>query len=312
MAMTKDELLKRIEKKEKDIEKINKRITKWGKGLRQQDINIVEPFGEIDCVYGTPKYKEQYGIYSNYKEEEKHNIPESDDWNKGPNFYELYSAYRDLGDNKLTLKKYQDALSKIDNFENMEKIKPLWDFLTEWEEKCFDWYLKNAEKYFELKKNYDTAWLENKEKYMEWYPKYRNWESEDRNAKNHFNEDYYASINNLTVDLVNLKYETVYDDPNHKYEWDDHKRVLSSYTVDKEKLAKVLADEKVRKYEDLVNRITSVVGVIQDAKGLHIGDKNGEINGYVIGDQGKASVETISASGPVQCFHYRVLVHKLH
>jgi len=46
--MDKNELLRRIEKKEKDIEKINKRITKWSKGLRPEDIAVCEPFG--NCV----------------------------------------------------------------------------------------------------------------------------------------------------------------------------------------------------------------------------------------------------------------------
>lgn len=313
MAMTKDELLKRIEKKEKDIEKINKRIAKWSNGLRPQDIAVVEPFGEIDYVYGAPKYKQQYDLYSKYKETEKGNIPKSDDWNKGPNFYELYSAYRDLGDNKVTLKKYQDALAKIDNFNNMEKIKPLWDFLTEWENKAFNWYLVNAEKYFNLKKAYEKNWEENMQKYYDrftWSRKDGTPYTDKYRAEREFREVYYREINQLTISLVEFDYEHIYKDPNNR--WSDYETVLSSYTVDKEKLAKVLADEKVRKYEDLVHRITDVVGVIQDAKGLSIGDKSGEINGYVIGDQGKATVETISAGGyNIQCFHYRILVHKI-
>ncbi len=309
MAMSKEELLKRIEKKEKDIEKINKRIAKWSKGLRSEDIEIVKPFGEIDCIYGTPKSSKQYEIYKQYKTRD--DIPKSDDWNKGPDFSELYNAYRDLGENKATLKKYQDSLAKIDNFNNIEKIGPLWDFLTEWENKVFNWYLVNAERYFNLKKNYSTEWEKEKPHYIEMYPS-RSGYNNDYRAEQAFKKDYYASINQLTQDLVTFKYEKVYDDPNHKYEWDDYKRVLSSYTVDKEKLAKVLADEKIRKYEDLVNRITSIVGTIQDAKGLSIGNQNGEINGFVIGDKGKANVETISAGGyNIQCFHYRVLVHKI-
>lgn len=305
MSMSKEELQARIEKKEKDIEKINKRIAKWSNGLREQDIEIVKPFGEIDYIYGTPKYQQQVKIYKNYKENTK-DIPESDDWNKGPNFYELYSAYRDLGENKNTLNKYIEAIKKIDNFNNMEKIGPIWDFLTDWENKAYNWYLANAEKYFELKKNYKKAWEENKEKYLDRYSLTSNsgYRNAEYYAKKAFNEDYYSNINSLTVDLTHLKgeYENGYGS----------EYIYTSYTVDKEKLTKILADEKVRKYDDLVNRITKVTGVITDASGLYIGDKNGEINGVVIGEDGKAKVETISAGGyAVQCFHYRVLVHKI-
>ena len=70
--------------------------------------------------------------------------------------------------------------------------------------------------------------------------------------------------------------------------------------------------EKLAKYEDLCNRISAVVGEIKDASNLSIGNKNGEINGTVTGSKGNAKVETISAGGyAVQCFHYRVLVHKI-
>ncbi len=41
-------------------------------------------------------------------------------------------------------------------------------------------------------------------------------------------------------------------------------------------------------------------------------EKDGELNGYISGTRGKASVHTIGAGGyNVQCFHFRVLVKKL-
>ena len=91
--------------------------------------------------------------------------------------------------------------------------------------------------------------------------------------------------------------------------------------VNEKKLDKVIEDEKVRKYEDLCNRISAVVGEITDVDGLYIGAQNGELNGIVIGTEGKARVETIGAGGyntdvivnvkHGQVFHYRVLVHKI-
>ena len=81
--------------------------------------------------------------------------------------------------------------------------------------------------------------------------------------------------------------------------------------IDTEKLTKIIEDEKTLKYKDFVARITKEVGEITDVSALSIGGKQGEINGIVIGKNGKARVETIMAGGyNIQCLHYRVLVKK--
>lgn len=97
-------------------------------------------------------------------------------------------------------------------------------------------------------------------------------------------------------------------------------RVLVKYSADvralyehrgldfEARLNKVLSDEVIRKRVDLFRRCSAEVGVITDATGLRIGqDLN--LNGVVVGENGKASVRTIGAGGyNIQCFHYRVLV----
>jgi len=74
------------------------------------------------------------------------------------------------------------------------------------------------------------------------------------------------------------------------------------------KLEVLLTGEVKARREDLFARCSAVAGVILDASGLHIGN-NGSINGVVIGENGKARVETIMAGGyNIQILHYRVLV----
>lgn len=78
-----------------------------------------------------------------------------------------------------------------------------------------------------------------------------------------------------------------------------------------EKLNKELDSEVIAKRVDLYHRCSAVVGVITDASGLRTGS-NGSINGIVIGENGKAKVETIMAGGyAIQCLHYRVLVNPI-
>ena len=64
------------------------------------------------------------------------------------------------------------------------------------------------------------------------------------------------------------------------------------------------------KYDHLIEQVEEITGEITDARQLEIGDK-GEINGYIIGKSGKASVQTIGAGGyNIQRFHFRTLVHE--
>jgi len=73
------------------------------------------------------------------------------------------------------------------------------------------------------------------------------------------------------------------------------------------RLGLILDREVATKRKVFLKRITDLVGTITDISFLTIGC-NGEINGYVIGDRGRANVRTIMAGGPVQRLHYRVLV----
>lgn len=76
--------------------------------------------------------------------------------------------------------------------------------------------------------------------------------------------------------------------------------------INMEKLEKDYTYEATRKYNKFIEDTEFYVGEITDTSDLTIGDK-GDINGFVVGTKGKARVETISACGEVQRFHYRTL-----
>ena len=80
-----------------------------------------------------------------------------------------------------------------------------------------------------------------------------------------------------------------------------------------------LPDEKIRANNerdgknlilDLLKRVTKVTGSVVDWSGLHLtrGNVGAVLNGVVIGEEGKARVESIYAEGPVQRLHIRTLV----
>ena len=76
-------------------------------------------------------------------------------------------------------------------------------------------------------------------------------------------------------------------------------------------LEKAMEEEKRAKLIDLIGRIMGTVGTITDAAALHIGPE-GDINGHIVGTEGKAKIQTIGAGGyNIQCFHFRTLIHEM-
>lgn len=281
--MTKEELLKRIEKKQADIAKIEKRIAKWTTGMNEEAKKIV---ADCELIYDDPKLKSLITIFREYKQQHA-NDPTvyNSDWNKGPQIDEAYSAYRDLAENKETLNKYIKSLNELDNFNNMEKIKPIWDFLQNWRQTAYEYFIKNAEEYYQLKLNEENA----REKYFEENPLPADvsWREEYRKEQL-WRQAYYDNIHSLTKNLY-----------------------LRQGKLDIPALNKKLDAEVRAKYDNLVAKVTKITGKITDASNLRIGH-SGDINGIIIGENGKARIETIYAGGyNIQCLHFRCLVHEV-
>lgn len=94
--------------------------------------------------------------------------------------------------------------------------------------------------------------------------------------------------------------------------WDFVYNYLDMYNkeIDMERLERDYKYEADRKYNKFIEDCEYYVGEITDISGLTIGMK-GDLNGFVIGTKGKAEVETISACGEIQRFHYRTLFKKV-
>lgn len=303
--MTREEILKRIEKKQSDIKKIEKRIEKWTTGMSEEAKKIAS---DCELVYDDPKFKEAYNKYNEYSKEHENDptcIRQDYKFNLGPNIKEAYSAYRDLAEAKSTLDKYQAQLKKIDDFNSNEKIQIIWDFLQNWKKEAYNFYVENAHLYIKLQKEENEKWEEYKrtnKQYLEFIDDYkkRNPDSKyinDIAFERKFEKDYYAPILSLSKDIVTS---------------------FSREIIDTDKLNKILDKDVVNKYNDFINRITEKAGKIIDVSRLKIAG-NGIINGIVKGEKNNVRVETILAGGTNtnvivnvkhgQILHYRVLVN---
>jgi hypothetical protein len=261
-----EELLIKIEKKEEQIKKIEKKIAKY-EAKKTSEKEFIKEYGWLTHFEENKDYyKEQF-------------IKDCD--------YEIRYAEQDLRNNQNTLENYKSQLEKIINFEKEDKIQVLVDFLNEWKENAYNWYIENSKRLVELRKNYESELETYLDSYINRYGDFNSWSHKYRTEKQ-FEKDYYSSINQFTFEIT-------------------------SYIgrVDTSKLKKALEEEATRKYKDLVKRITEKSGEIVDISKLKIA-ANGDLNGVVIGKKNKVEVETISAGGyNIQCFHYRVLVKVL-
>lgn len=289
MIMTKEELQIRIDKKNKDIEKIEKRIAKWTANMNDDAQQLVQ---KCEITTDDPNYKTNLMSARTYLRANSSDatVLNQNDFNKGPNMDEAIRAYRDLADSKATLKKYQDQLSKLDEFNKSEKIEVIWSFLTNWRKEAYDFYVENVKLYGELKKDYDTKLAEfmdrseNKD-FVAHAPTNRK-ATFEMHLKNQFKDHYYRRIERLTMDIST-----------GRGTWDD------------QKLNKILDKDVQNKYNKFISQIEDKAGNIIDVTALHIGPK-GDINGYVVGDKNRVHVETITAGGyNVQILHYRTLVN---
>ena len=271
--MTKEELQKRIEKKQKDIEKIEKRITKWATKKDSEK--------EFEKEYGW------LNTFESRKDEFKK------DWIENCE-REIRSANRDLAEANETLKKYQDQVTKIDEFNDSEKIEVIWNFLQEWRKEAYQFYVNNVKLYSELY-NKEEEEYEKYKKSDEYQNMVKLFTNRDGYVSNYrirskWEEKYFAPITSLAMDITTNRASGKFND---------------------EKLNRILDKDVEYKYNDFVNRIKEKAGEIQDVSGLKIAN-NGIINGVVVGDKHTVKVETILAGGyNIQILHYRVLVHAI-
>lgn len=281
-----NQLQDRIVKKEEQIKKIEKRITKWSKELDEKSIQLVKdtldrPYDEVRGLFYPQDPRGYVRIYDP--------------------MYELRAAYRDLNDANVTLNKYKNALNIADEKARAPKIQVIVDFLNNWKTQVSDYIHENtkiADKYYQIE-----------------------------NERCDFHNNRYMFLKTMTEEEYRQKSKELqmkskeYKDAIHPITAQVYKGYYENRYVDEEELDKILSKDAENKYWNLIEQVTKVTGEIEDISNLRIG-LDGNLNGLVIGKDGKANIQTIGAGGynqdiildsgrHGQCYHYRVLVHKV-
>jgi len=280
--MDKQTLLDRISKKEQQIEKLNRKIKKWENQCTDEEISIADSFRENYSKFAA--YCRQYNLGTSF-------TPMS----------ELRSAYSDLDEATTTLNKYKNQLNIIIDKESTEKVEIFVEFLNRYKTEVIKYVEKNIDlitEYYRLNSEYCEFYNNRNFTIRSGEMTEDEWKTELKRKKIK-EEDLQDSINPLLFE--------VYDNRQ------DNK-------INYEELNEILDKEIEAKYWNMVERVTKVTGEIIDASDLSIGG-DGNINGIIIGKEGKAKLETILAGGynqniivntrRGQVLHYRLIVNKI-
>ena len=211
-------------------------------------------------------------------------------WENNPYWYterDLEIAQRDLEAEKKALANYEDQLKAEIEKANSRNVKALVDFLEMWKTESIKWFREEKIRYDEALKEYYTKDHEYCDK---WNYGRKDMTPEERKALDREWHEYRAIFRSTWSHITQFNHGSL--------SWD-------------ETLQKDIEIEKNRKYDDIIERTNEIVGTITDASNLKV-SRNQNLNGYIIGEKGKAKVETIGAGGyNIQRFHFRTLVHEM-
>lgn len=203
-------------------------------------------------------------------------------------YEDIERGSKEIEEKKASLEKYQKDLESELHKANSRNVQIIIDFLNAWKEQNIEFYKDHANRYLEALAEYNKANSE----YCDWWnnhyvrnevsaEEFKQRREEDRARRKAFKE--------------NWSWIAFYMDKNQ---------------LDMEKLQKDLDEEANRKYDFIIERTEEIVTEITDASNLHT--HGGQLNGFIIGTTGKASVNTIGAGGyNIQRFHFRTLVKAL-
>lgn len=187
---------------------------------------------------------------------------------------------------------YENQLAIAIENQNIKSIPVINDFLDTWEKKMVAFCLAEKPKFDEARKRFTVAHIDS---HAKWHDATMRGES-------------VGTCQNIYTECLK-KEKSIEQSFSRK--WAHVIQFIHGDNSYEDNVVKDVAEEKKRKYGRIISEIISAVGQITDAGNLTIG-MNGELNGFVVGDKGRASVRTIDAGGyNIQCYHFRTLIRKV-
>ncbi len=198
--------------------------------------------------------------------------------------FDFRGTEKDIQEAERTLKKYKDQLQKETEKAASRNVKVINDFLDKWFEECVKWFDSEYEKYKEAEKDYNRRQRE----FIQHFNSIRN--PEERKAVREARSAEAKEFKKAWTHVTQFDHGSL--------PW-------------RETMLKDMEAERIRKYDDIIERTNEIVGQITDASFLHISPE-GNLNGIIEGTKGRANVQTIGAGGyNIQCYHFRTLIHKI-
>lgn len=230
---------------------------------------------------------------------------------------DIEGAGKKLDEAREALKNWEEKLgARIDRDAYIEANAPqiIKDFLNGWKAKAIEYYRNNRLAYIKLREELRKQALDARREALRTLPElerareaYKGRELDEYTLINLWPRkpvDDYLESRGLSRKEINARLAIVGDNITLRLVGIRDEQEREAW------LEKTIEEEKTAKLVDLIARINSVVGTITDASGLYISGK-GDINGIIVGTEGKAKVETITAGGyNIQCLHYRTLIHE--
>lgn len=223
---------------------------------------------------------------------------------------DLRWTLRDLEAAKQGLEKYRANLAAAQEKASSRNVPAILEFLEMWKRRCTEFYGAGLKAYFDEKQHvrevycaysdmrygspeYEAAKAAYEEAHKNFYGKVHGYYEE------YVYEDRWGKTRKGERKVMDGEYE-------HLRPYTNEQALEEAM----QKLAKDLTEEANRKYDFIIERTNAIVGEITDASGLKVGSKgdlNGYIIGtrgtakiQTIGAGGYN----------IQCFHFRTLIHK--
>lgn len=233
--------------------------------------------------------------FKEYTDINKYKWQDVEEMNLNFSSYDEKYAFEDCRRKNINIKDYTTTLNKYKNqlkaLSDLVDLPSLKEFLNNWKEEAINYYTTLVDSYIKERKEIKEEYIKNgtivEADGCIFYKSPL--KAEYHKKCEALNKAYGSYILNIVSYYFSTRYEKIKED---------------------------MEKEAQAKYKKLVNRISNIVGEIKDCSNLSI--KNGEINGIISGNKGKASINTVVAGGynenvivnvkHGQCLHYRVLV----